>query len=79
MVNVSSEENKLNFICRIFFRIHVEKKKTTTTNKMKPATFYLQPTAPLHLLIFLIQNFVSHRLTTIYLTLHIPVNVTSEK
>lgn len=27
MVNVSSEENKLNFICRIFFRIHVEKKK----------------------------------------------------
>lgn len=56
-----------------------KKKNQTTTNKMKPATFYLQPTAPLHLLIFLIQNFVSHRLTTIYLTLHIPVNVTSEK
>lgn len=27
MVNVSTEENKLYFICRIFFRIHVEKKK----------------------------------------------------
>lgn len=39
MVNVSSEENKLNFICRIFFRIHVEKKKKQQQTKWNQPPF----------------------------------------
>lgn len=39
MVNVSTEENKLNFMRRIFFRIHVEKTNNQQQTKWNQPPF----------------------------------------